>query len=241
MDIIPAIDLMGGKCVRLHKGDFDEQTIYADFPLDVAKELQQEGAKLIHIVDLDGAKEEKSAQIDIVKEIVTEVNVKVQSGGGIRSAEKIQELLDAGIDRVVIGSLATKNPTMVKKWLEKFGSEKIVLAFDIKMLDGMPMIAISGWQENTQISLWDILLKYQQSDLKYVLCTDVDKDGTLAKPNFELYRKMRSKYSKFYIQASGGVASLADIRMLKEIGVNAVIIGKALYENKFTLTEALQC
>ena len=241
MNIIPAIDLRNSQCVRLYKGDFAQQTTYADAPILIAKQFEALGAEFIHIVDLDGAKNQQATQTKIIEQITKDTNLRVQTGGGIRNTDQIAKLLDNGVDRVVIGSVAVKEPTKIQNWLQRFGSEKIVAAFDIKMINNIPMLATAGWQKQSQISLWDILKTYQATNLKYIICTDIDRDGTLTGPNFSLYEGIINNYPRLAIQASGGITSTNDVRNLKKLGLYGAIIGKALYENKLTLEEALQC
>jgi phosphoribosylformimino-5-aminoimidazole carboxamide ribotide isomerase len=239
MKIIPAIDLINGKCVRLIKGDFAQKTVYSDDPVLVARSFEQKGSEYLHIIDLDGAKNSEMAQLATIRAISKNTNLKIQVGGGINNAKKIDSLFEIGIERVIIGSLAVKEPEKVKEWLQIYGNNKIVLALDVKITTDTPYISINGWQKTSEIKLWDILDDYTQA--KHVLCTDIDKDGTLQKPNFALYKAMSKKYPHLLIQASGGVSSLDDIKELAEIGVDSAITGKALYEGKFTLEEALAC
>ena len=237
MIVLPAIDLINNQCVRLTKGDFDKKTIYNNNPLEVAKQFEKDGSKYLHIIDLDGAKNENSSQTETIINIAKNTNLKIQTGGGIRTKEQIKYLLDNGIDKVIIGSLTIKNTDLVKEWINFFGLEKIVLSFDVKIINNIPIVAISGWQENT-ISLWDILNNFQ---LKHILCTDINKDGMLQGVNINLYIKIKNLFPNISLQASGGVSSLQDVKELKKNKIDKVIIGKALYENKFTLQEVLKC
>ncbi|MGL4391838.1 MAG: 1-(5-phosphoribosyl)-5-[(5-phosphoribosylamino)methylideneamino]imidazole-4-carboxamide isomerase [Fusobacteriaceae bacterium] len=254
LKIIPAIDLINKKCVRLEKGDFAQEKIYSDSPLEVAKNFETSGAKYLHIVDLDGAKNENSSQSKIIIEIAKNTKLKIQTGGGIRSAEKIKELLDAGINKIVIGSLAVKNPELVKTWMKTFGAENFVLAFDVR-IDGnnIPMTSTSGWQKDGY-SLWKILEEYisvnisddknnniNNKNFLNILCTDINRDGMLQGPNFELYAEIKKRYPEIILQASGGIASLENLKKLRDEKIDEVIIGKALYEKRFTLEEALKC
>ena len=237
MIVLPAIDLINNQCVRLTKGDFNKKIIYNNNPLEVAKQFEKDGSKYLHIIDLDGAKNENSSQTETIINIAKNTNLKIQTGGGIRTKEQIKYLLDNGIDKVIIGSLAIKNTDLVKEWINFFGLEKIVLSFDVKIINNIPIVAISGWQENT-ISLWDILNNFQ---LKHILCTDINKDGMLQGVNINLYIKIKNLFPNISLQASGGVSSLQDVKELKKNKIDKVIIGKALYENKFTLQEVLKC
>lgn len=237
MIIIPAIDLIDGNCVRLEKGDFTRKQIYSANPLEAVFKFEAEGAEYLHIVDLDGAKDSNSSQSEIIKSIAGQTSLKIQTGGGIRSGQTIEDLLNAGIERVVIGSLAVRDPVLVKSWIKAFGAEKIVLALDVRVSGGIPEVSLSGWQEDSNLSLWRLLDDY--GDATHLLCTDIDRDGMLLSPNFELYQEIIQRYPAFALQASGGVASLEDLRKLSEIKADSAIVGKALYENRFTLSEAM--
>ncbi len=242
MKIIPAIDLQNGSCVRLAQGDFSAATQYSADPLTVAKQFLTEGAQFLHLVDLDGAKAGEPKQLETILSIVRNTPLKIQIGGGIRTKQSVQTLLQNGVDRVVIGSLAANHSNLVCEWLEEFGISKITIAMDVRLnSDGIPFVATEGWKETGSVSLWKILSHYQTfSDLQ-ILCTDIAKDGMLIGPNFFLYKQLAEQYPSFKIQASGGVTSLEDLKKLREIGVESTIIGKALYEKRFTLSEALKC
>jgi len=239
MKIIPAIDLKEGKCVRLYQGDFSCETIYSDNPIEIAKGYESQGAEDLHVVDLDGAFEGKSQQIEIIKKIANATRLRIQYGGGIRKEDEVKELLDCGIERIIIGSAAIHNKTQVLKWLEKFGRDKFVFAFDIKMEGDEPYLVTHGWQEINTKKLWQIVDEYQDVGIKHILCTDIERDGTLSSPNVKLYRECIRRYTNIHFQASGGVSSLEDLKALNVANVSSVIIGKALYEKKFTLDEAL--
>lgn len=241
MNIFPAIDLINGKCVRLEKGDFNKTTTYQLEPKDVAKSYQQAGAKFIHVVDLDGAKKGQACQYETIEQIRKNCDMALQVGGGIKDFATIDKLLDIGVDRVVIGSLAVKDIELTKKFFEKYGAEKIVLALDVFIKEGTPYIATHGWQESSTTTLDQIIQTYLADGLEYVLCTDISRDGMLQGPNFDLYRIYSSIYPDVKFMASGGVGSLEDLEILKGQNTYGVIIGKALYENKFTLQEALEC
>lgn len=240
MQIIPAIDVQNGQCVRLYQGAFDKVTRYAENPLEVALSYQQQGAKTLHVVDLDGARFQKSNFSENFALFSDKLKIPMQIGGGIRTASQIEYFLQKGVSRVVIGSLAVNNPQLVQTWLEQFNG-KVVLALDVKCnTQGEPFLVTQGWQYDSQISLWALLESYQDTSLKYVLCTDIEKDGALNGPNFTLYESCQQRYPKFCWQASGGVQSLSDLIALQQLGVNAVIVGKAFYERKFSLEEALK-
>ncbi len=239
MIIIPAIDLIDGSCVRLYKGDFEQKTVYDADPLDVAKSYEKDGAQIMHIVDLDGAKNQDMAQLDLIQSIVEKTNLLIQVGGGIRQKEQVENLLEIGVHRVVIGSLAVKDPALIKAWIEEFGADKIVLALDVHFQNNTPYIATHGWQESSEVTLHQTIDFFPS--LKHVLCTDIAKDGTLQGPNIDLYKQVLASYPDLYLQASGGVSSLDDLRELKSANMPSCIVGKALYEKNFTLKEALSC
>ncbi|WP_258086744.1 1-(5-phosphoribosyl)-5-[(5-phosphoribosylamino)methylideneamino]imidazole-4-carboxamide isomerase [Xenorhabdus bovienii] len=240
--IIAALDLIDGNVVRLHQGDYDQQRTYGNSPLSYLKQYEKEGAKLLHLVDLTGAKDPTKRQMTLLRELLADVSVPVQVGGGIRSENDIKSLLEAGASRVVIGSTAITQPELVKQWFQRYGAESIVLALDIRIsTDGAKQIAISGWQENSNATLEQIVEQYLPVGLKHVLCTDISRDGTLNGSNIALYQEISQRYPQIQFQASGGIGNLADISPLPAAGVMGVIVGRALLEGKFTLTEAIQC
>lgn len=242
MIIYPAIDLRGGRVVRLTEGRFDQEKSYGDDPLAVAQEFAAAGATWLHVVDLDGARDPTRRQIPLVEKISRASGLKVQTGGGIREIAQIETLLAAGVQRVIVGSLAVKEPARVQAWLARFGAEEIVLAPDVRFdAAGTPRIAAAGWQETTGVALDDFLAGYLPAGLRHVLCTDINRDGKLTGPNTALYARLVRRFPTLQIQASGGVASLADLPDLRAAGVAGAIVGRALYEKKFTLQEALAC
>ncbi|MGO1246829.1 MAG: 1-(5-phosphoribosyl)-5-[(5-phosphoribosylamino)methylideneamino]imidazole-4-carboxamide isomerase [Oceanisphaera sp.] len=240
--IIPAIDLIGGKVVRLYQGDYQQKTEYTasaqqQFDLYVA-----EGATQLHLVDLDGAKDSSQRQLDIIKDLVQNTPVPVQIGGGIRSEQDVKDLLDIGVQRVVIGSTAVKDPEMVAGWIKQYGPDRIVLALDINITaDGEKKIAIAGWQEDSGITIEVLLEHYLPAGLCHVLCTDISKDGTLTGSNVALYRELAARYPTILWQASGGIGNIDDIKALTNTGVAGVILGRSLLEGKFTVKEAIAC
>lgn len=241
MKVIPAIDIRFGKCIRLYQGDFNQSTEYNLNPLEVAMLYAAQGATEIHIVDLDGAKNEMLSKSRIIDEISSKLCLPIQIGGGIRTTEQILDLFAQGASRVVIGSLAVTNQKLVKSWLDQFGPEKIVLALDVNVNTAMkPLLTTSGWQQQTNLTMWELLENYLGSDLKYVLCTDISRDGTLSSPNFSLYDECQKRFPNIFWQASGGVATLQDLILLNNMKIHGAIVGKALYEKKFTITEAMQ-
>ena len=240
--IYPAMDLMDGGCVRLLKGDFDARTNYSADPVDVAKAYAEAGAEWMHIVDLDGAKAGKSAQTDLILKIANSANIKVQTGGGIRDISQIQTLLNGGVDRVVIGSLAISNPQMVKHWLKEFGPSAICLALDVNQGDdGEFRPAIKGWTEPSDKTLWDVLSDYLGSGLNTILVTDIGRDGMQIGGNIELYKRIQSEFPTIDLITSGGVGKLDHVKALKTLSPHGIIIGKALYEGAFSLTSAISC
>lgn len=242
MIVYPAIDLRQGKCVRLSQGRFDLATTYADDPVVVARDFAAAGASWLHVVDLDGAKDGNAAQTKLVLRIGAESGLKVQTGGGIRSEAQIEACFAGGIARVAIGSLALTNPGLVATWLDRFGRDRIVLALDVKPAeDGSWPVATHGWQKESGKTLFDVIDEYGAAYMRHVLCTDVSRDGLLAGPNLGLYRALTQRYQKLQVQASGGVASVTDLAALQATGVAGVVIGKALYEGKVALAEALAC
>lgn len=240
--IIPALDLIDGNVVRLHQGDYAKQTAYGNDPLPRLQQYEQEGAKLLHLVDLTGAKDPQKRQIPLLKKLLAGVSVPVQVGGGIRTEEDVKALLEAGAARVVIGSTAVKQPELVQSWFERYGGDAIVLALDVRINEqGIKEIAISGWQENSNLSLEQAIEMYQPFGLKHVLCTDISKDGTLTGSNVNLYQEISQKYPDIAFQASGGIGSLDDIAAIPASGAAGVIVGRALLEGKFTVAEAIEC
>ena len=242
MILYPAIDLRGGRVVRLTEGRFDQETTYGDNPLSVARGFASAGALWLHLVDLDGAKDPARRQTALVEKLARESGLLVQTGGGIRDESQVEALLKAGAQRVIVGSLAAKNPGLVRSWLKLFGAGRIVLAPDVRLdADGTPRVAAAGWQESTGVTLDDFLAGYVSAGLVHVLCTDISRDGRLTGPNSALYARMVQGFPALQIQASGGVSSLDDLRALRVTGAAGAIVGRALYENKFTLAEALAC
>lgn len=240
--IIPAIDLIEGNVVRLYQGDYEQKTEYKLNPVDVVKDYASEGAEILHIVDLTGAKDPNKRQIPLIKEMVATGLMMFQSGGGIRTKQDVSDLIDAGIDRVVIGSLAVNQQETVAQWFVEFGAEKIVLALDINIdEEGNKYVATHGWQEDSGVSIEELINHYSKVGLKHVLCTDISKDGTLSGANNSLYKELVTQYPNIEWQASGGIGELNDIEALKPTKVQSVILGRALLEGKFTLAEAITC
>lgn len=240
--IIPAIDLIDGCVVRLHQGDYGARRDYGEDPLARLQRYQASGAKLLHIVDLTGAKDPKARQIPLLRELLGSLSIPVQTGGGIRSADDVRSLLDAGAARVVVGSAAVKRTDEVAGWMKIFGADKLVLALDVRINQaGNAEVAVSGWQENSGVLMDDLIRAFEPVGLRYVLTTDISKDGTLAGPNTALYAKLAQTFPTIDFQASGGIGSLDDIRAVSHTGAAGVIVGRALLEGKFTLEEAIEC
>ncbi|WP_424244522.1 phosphoribosylformimino-5-aminoimidazole carboxamide ribotide isomerase [Elusimicrobium posterum] len=239
MIILPAIDLIDGECVRLLKGDFNKKTVYGTDPFEVVQGFEGAGAKYLHIVDLSGAKNPKKRQNELIKDIAQNTDLSVQTGGGIREEEQIADYLDHGVDRVIVGSLAATKPLAVSEWINKFGVERIVLSLDVNIKNGEPVVALHGWKEATDIKLFELLSFYGSFKGVQILCTDISKDGTLAGPNLQLYKEIKEDSPMCFLQASGGVSEIRDLVELKACGCDGAIIGKALYEDKINLEEAL--
>lgn len=240
--IIPAIDLIDGCVVRLHQGDYGARRDYGEDPLARLQRYQASGAQLLHIVDLTGAKDPKARQIPLLRELLGNLSIPVQTGGGIRSADDVRSLLDAGAARVVVGSAAVKRTDEVAGWMKTFGADKLVLALDVRINKaGNAEVAVSGWQENSGVLMDNLIRAFEPAGLRYVLTTDISKDGTLAGPNTALYAKLAQTFPNIDFQASGGIGSLDDIRAVSHTGAAGVIVGRALLEGKFTLEEAIEC
>lgn len=233
IEVIPAIDIIDGKCVRLTQGDYDQKKIYNEDPAEVAKEFEDAGIKRLHLVDLDGAKQKKIINHKVLEKIANTTKLIIDFGGGIQSDVDIQKAFDFGAKMITGGSIAVKNQEMFLGWLEKYGSEKIILGADAKD----EMIAISGWQEATKVSVFDFIAEYLKKGIKYTISTDVAKDGLLQGPSFDLYQKMQDRFADLKVIASGGVSQMQDLEMLNDQGVYGVIVGKAIYEGKISLKE----
>ena len=232
MDIIPAIDIIGGKCVRLVRGRFETKKIYSSDPLKIAQTFQKAGLKRLHLIDLEGAKEGKVKNWETVKRIAKNTNLLIEFGGGIRNERDIKRLLNLGVDKIILGSLVLKEPEKFKKILKKY-KEKIIVAVDIKG----DRIYYRGWQQKSKKELGSFLKDLVKLSPKIIICTDIERDGTLKGPNFSLYRKLVKKFPQLKIIASGGVRNKKDLEQLSKIRVAGVIIGKAIYEKKIKLSE----
>lgn len=240
--IIPALDLIDGNVVRLHQGDYGQQRDYGSDPLPRLQDYEAQGAQVLHLVDLTGAKDPAKRQIPLLQSLLAGVNVPVQVGGGVRTEEDVAALLEAGASRVVVGSTAVTSPEVVQQWFTRFGAERIVLALDVRIDDvGRKQVAVSGWQENSGVTLEALVEQFLPYGLQHVLCTDISRDGTLAGSNVALYQEVCARYPQVAFQASGGIGGIEDIAALRGSGVKGVIVGRALLEGKFTVTEAIQC
>jgi phosphoribosylformimino-5-aminoimidazole carboxamide ribotide isomerase len=242
MQIYPAIDLQGNRCVRLYQGQFSQSTIYDENPIEVAQTFVKSGATWLHIIDLDAAKDPNKNQYPLIEQLIKNTSAEIQIGGGIRTSAQIEQLRMWGAQRVIIGSQAIHKPQIVQQWLYQFGPEAIVLAFDVTVgADEKAYICVQGWQETTSFELEHTIRFYLESGLKHVLCTDIARDGTLQGPNIDLYKKIRTQFPDLKLQASGGISSLIDVRQLKTEGLPGAVLGRALYENKLSLSEAIAC
>ncbi len=233
MKIIPAIDIIGGKCVRLSQGEYDSKKVYHENPLEVAKMFEDSGIRYLHLVDLDGAKAKHVVNLKVLQNIVSQTNLIVDFGGGIKSDEDIKAVFENGAAQVTVGSLAVSNPEKMEQWLSEYGSEKIILGADAK--DGK--VAISGWQTISTQSLTEFIGSYVAKGAEYVVCTDISKDGMLQGSSVDLYRQLRSDFPNLRFVASGGVTSISELSVLEEIGMDGAIIGKAIYEGKISLND----
>jgi phosphoribosylformimino-5-aminoimidazole carboxamide ribotide isomerase len=237
MLLIPAIDLAGGRCVRLQQGDFARETRYHAAPLELLGRYQSMGASWVHIVDLDGARDGERANHPVIAALASASSLQLQVGGGIRSAAALEALLAAGVARVVIGSAAVLRPQEVLQWFKSFGPERLCLAFDVRLEPGAePQVQTLGWRQRGSINLWDALAPYE-THVTHVLCTDIARDGMLSSPNLELYQRARARFPQLQWQASGGVSSAADLAALARMGLAAAISGKALLEERIRAEE----
>ncbi|MBP3248550.1 MAG: 1-(5-phosphoribosyl)-5-[(5-phosphoribosylamino)methylideneamino]imidazole-4-carboxamide isomerase [Prevotella sp.] len=234
IELIPAIDIIAGKCVRLTKGDYDQKTEYGE-PLEMAREFERIGFKRLHMVDLDGAKSKHIVNSKVLTQVTSETSLEIDFGGGIKSHEDIDIAFESGAQMVTVGSVAVTNPKLFTWWLQKYGPDRMILGADVR--NGK--ISINGWKEDSDEDLLPFLQKYIDAGVRMVLCTEISKDGTLGGPAIDLYKRVLDKYPDLYLIASGGVSSIKDIRALENAGVPAVVFGKALYEGKIPLKELM--
>lgn len=235
IELIPAIDIIDGQCVRLTKGDYDQKTVYSNSPLEIAQRFEQLGFKRLHVVDLDGAKSKHVVNNKVLKDITSTTNLTVDFGGGIKTDEDLEKAFDAGASMVTVGSIAVTRPDLFEKWLNKYGAERMILGADVR--NGK--ISINGWKEDSTEDLLPFLQKNIDAGVKNVLCTEISKDGTLQGPAISLYKKVMAAYPSLHLIASGGVSSIDDIEQLHAAGIPAVVFGKAIYEGRISLQELL--
>ena len=235
MQIIPAIDIINGKCVRLTQGDYTQQKIYNEFPLEVAKSFEAAGIKRLHLVDLDGAKAGKVQNWKVLEAIASQTQLMIDFGGGIKEESDLEIVFQSGAQMATIGSLAVKDATTFKQWIHQYGAEKFFLGADVKD----ELIAVGGWLESTNTNVFDFIQSYLDEGLNQVFCTDISKDGKLEGPSIPLYEKIVDRFPQLFFVASGGVSSMEDLHELKRIGCSGVIIGKAIYEGRITLKELI--
>ena len=233
IELIPAIDIIDGQCVRLTKGDYDQKTVYRDSPAEVAKEFESFGFKRLHVVDLDGAKSKHIVNNAVLNAITSNTSLTVDFGGGIKTDGDIEKAFASGAAMVTVGSIAVTQPELFMGWLEKYGSERMILGADVRH----GKISINGWKEDSTEELLPFLKKYVEAGVKNVLCTEISKDGTLAGPAIDLYKKVMDTYPQLHLIASGGVSSKEDSLALDKAGIPAVVFGKAIYEGKINLKE----
>ena len=236
MRIIPAIDIIDGKCVRLSKGDYSTKIIYNENPLEVAKEFEAHGIQYLHLVDLDGAKSNQIVNNKILEQIATQTSLKIDFGGGLKSNNDLRIAFESGANQITGGSIAVKNPDLFKEWIVKYGSDKIILGADANN----EKVAVSGWLEESEEDLIPFIQNYQKSGIEYVICTDIAKDGMLEGPSFELYAKILEQSKGIKLIASGGISTFDELPKLAELGCEGSIIGKAIYENRITLKQLEQ-
>lgn len=238
VDVIPAIDIRDGRCVRLLKGDYSAQTQYDFDPVELARDYAKLGCAYLHMVDLDGAKQGRPVNTDLLREMVAASKLPVQIGGGIRTTAHVEQLFAAGATRVVIGSTAINSPDLVKDWFERFGGDAIVLALDVR-IDEMqvPRVCTHGWTQTSQSDLYETIAVFCEVGLRHVLCTDIDRDGMLQGPATALYQQVLERYPQLQLQASGGVGNIDDLAELREAGLPYAIVGKALLEGKISHQE----
>jgi phosphoribosylformimino-5-aminoimidazole carboxamide ribotide isomerase len=233
MRIIPAIDIIDGKCVRLSKGDYETKIIYNENPLEVAKSFEAHGIEYLHLVDLDGAKSSKIVNYKILEQIATQTSLQIDFGGGLKSDEDLKIAFESGANQITGGSIAVKNRAIFEKWISEYGSDKIILGADAKN----EKIAVSGWLENSNEDLIPFIQDYQLKGIQYVICTDIAKDGMLEGPSFDLYAKILSEAKGIKLIASGGISTFDELPKLAELGCEGTIIGKAIYEGRITMKQ----
>ncbi len=233
MRIIPAIDIIDGKCVRLSKGDYDTKKIYNEDPLEVAKSFEAHGISYLHLVDLDGAKSQHIVNYQVLEKIASKTGLKIDFGGGLKTDEDLRIAFENGAKQVTGGSIAVKKKNVFESWIGDYGPERVILGADAKGGN----IAVSGWQENSDEELIPFIQEYEEKGIKYVICTDISKDGMLAGPAFDLYQEILAETDNIMLIASGGISNIDELPKLQQIGCEGVIIGKAIYENRISLKQ----
>ena len=233
MKIIPAIDILYGKCVRLMQGDFDQVKIYNEDPLTVAYLFQDANLEHLHVVDLEGAKQGKIINWKVLTELQEKTALLIDFGGGVKSEKDVEKLLDLDISQINVGSIAVKEPDKFKQWLKNYGAHNFILSADVQGEDVM----VNGWLKSAKTNLFDLIDRFADSGLQYLTCTDISKDGMLNGPNIELYEKLKKRFPKLHINASGGITSLEDLQKLKALELDGAIIGKAIYEQRISLKD----
>jgi len=238
MELIPAIDLMGGRCVRLRQGDFAAETRYPVSPESLYDRYADMGPRWLHVIDLDGARDGAQVHLPVIEELARRGPLRLQVGGGLRERAAVDRTLSLGVSRVVIGSLAVTDPNCVASWLQQLGPDAVVLAFDVRIdARGTPRLVTHGWTERSPVALWDAVARYVTAGLKHVLCTDVARDGAMTGPNLDLYADAVCRFPEIEWQASGGIRDAGDLRALEACGVAAAVSGRALLEDRMTLEE----
>lgn len=237
MRIIPAIDIIDGKCVRLTKGDYSTKKIYNENPTEVAKEFEAAGIEYLHVVDLDGAKASQIINYKVLEQIASKTNLKIDFGGGLKSDKDLEIAFNSGANQITGGSIAVKGREIFESWINKYGSDKIILGADFYPDNSGGKIATNGWQEESSLELIPFINDYQQKGIQYVICTDISKDGMLQGPSFDIYKEVLSEVKPLKLIASGGISAFDELPQLAENGCEGVIIGKAIYENKISLKQ----
>ena len=240
MRIIPAIDIIDGKCVRLTKGDYSTKKIYNENPLEVAKEFEASGIEFLHVVDLDGAKSSQIMNYKVLEQIASKTNLKIDFGGGLKSNKDLEIAFNSGANQITGGSIAVKNSDIFESWIERYGAQKIILGADFYPDSVGGKIAINGWQEESTLELIPFIKGYQEKGIQYVICTDISKDGMLQGPSFDVYKEILTEVKNVKLIASGGISTFDELPRLAENGCDGVIIGKAIYENKISLKQLEQ-
>lgn len=239
-ELYPALDIRGGRVVRLRQGDYAQETRYADEPLAAARAHAEAGARWLHLVDLDAARVGGYTLAPLLREIRAQTGLRVQTGGGVRSEADAEAILDAGAARVVVGSLAVREPARVARWLGRFGAERLTIALDVREVDGEWRLPVAGWTADSGARLDELLARYADAGLRHLLCTDIACDGMLAGPNLGLYRRVLARVPAVAVQGSGGVRDAADVRALRDAGCAGAVLGRALLEGRLRLDDALR-